>query len=995
MAIKRTYHRPKQSVFEFHPELIVQLHLLGPFLLQDTKPIRLPRRKVEALLAYLALYPQAHTREQLAALLWGDVPNARARTSLRTALRVLRQHVSPDLLVSERDTLQLNPDYPLWVDARELENAHRAVSAGRNLAARELDAVCDLYRGDLLAEFYEDWIAPLREHYRRLYLELLLYRVQQLRAASEYERALQMAQRVLAADPANENAFQHMMFCHVALGQRQKALQVYAQCVNALRRELNVEPLAETVALYEWITQTAAPPTTRAARLTNLPLPLNSFVGRQREMAALKEYLARERCVTLTGAGGGGKTRLAIQTGIELLDAFPDGVWWVELASLSHETQVAWAVAKALGVREQPGEALAQTVVNWLGSAPRKLLLILDNCEHLLDACATLAETLLRACSGLKILATSREPLRISGEQVWNLPMLAAPDAQNMTLTDLLFEYAAVRLFVERARLVKPDFALDGSNARAVVKICERLDGIPLAIELAAARVNLLSPQEIAARLGDRFNLLADGPRAALPRQQTLRALMDWSFDLLTPPERVLFWRLGVFSGGRTLRAIEAVCVDGAVTRENVLELLARLVAKSLLTAQEKLGATRYSFLDTIKQYAREKLRASGEHDAVRDRHLAYYAQMATQAERELAGPQQALWMAKLELDHYNLRNALEWAFATAQREAAFSLAAALWRFWKVHGHYSEGRAWYARLLDAPEAANVSPRTRAAALYAAGMLAYYQSDAASAEQYHRAGLGLYRELRDELGIARALAGLGLALRVQGAYDAAQTCFQDALTLARQHRQQEIIASCLRYLGLVAVAQGEYARAVALYEQALPEHQALGDEEALANLFNNLAIALTYVGELERAQQLNEASLEIRRRLDDLHGMALSLHTLAYYARVRGDWANAHQLLREALTYYQRLGAKENTLEGLESIAFCALHLGNAKRAAMLYGAAQQLRTLYAIPRSAPSQQEFENEVARVRAACADFDAAWDAGQAMTLEQAMALGLTEK
>lgn len=991
----------------------MQLYLLGTFLLQDhAVTIRLPRRKVEALLAYLALYPQEHTREYLAALFWGDVPDELARTSLRTALGVLRKHIAPAVILAERATIQLNPDFDLWVDARVLEKTHRAARS-ETIALQDLEAVCNLYRGELLTEFYEEWLVPLREHYRQAYLDVLLRCVQQLRAASEYARALQIAQRVLATDPAQENAFQHIMFCYAALGDRQAALNVYAQCVSALERELNVAPSSETVALHAWITQASYPIALSAARVTNLPIPLNSFIGRQRELEQIKRLLTQDdertlsemgigrssfvvRLVTLTGAGGSGKTRLALQVGIDFLETFHDGVWWVELASLTDKALVPWAVAKALGVREQAAQPIEETLLEWLTQAhPRKLLLILDNCEHLIDACAQLTDTLLRACPNLKILATSREPLRVQGEQVWQVPTLTVPDTNNVTLSEVLMSYEAIRLFVERAQLVNPDFRLTEGNAFAVAKICERLDGIPLALELAAARVNVLSVEELAARLGDRFNVLTNGPRAALPRQQTLRALIDWSFDLLTPAERILFWRLGVFSGGRTLTAVQAVCAGGEVASEQVLDLLARLVSKSLLSAREKLGETRYSFLDSIKQYAREKLRASGESDTMRDKHLAYYLKYAQQAESALAGPEQALWMAKLELDHYNFRSALEWAFATAQMEAAFSLAARLWRFWKVRGHYSEGRGWYGRLLAADTASNASPQARAAVLYAAGMLAYYQSDFANAEQFQRSCLELERALQNEIGTARALAGLGLVLRAQAKYVAAQVHFEQALALGRAHNQLEIRASCLRYLGLVAVAQGDYTRAVALYEQALPEHEQLGDAEALANLYNNLAIALTYLGAYDRAQSLNQASLAIRRKLDDLHGMALSLHTLSYYARVRGDWAGAQVLLGEALKLYQRLGTKENTIECLESIAFCAYQLGEWERATLLYSAAEQLRETFYIPRSLPSQQEFENEVAQVRAQFLDFETAWGAGRALTLEQASARALKGK
>lgn len=975
----------------------MQLYLLGTFLLEhDATPIRLPRRKVEALLAFLVLYPQEHTREQIATLFWGDVPDDAARTSLRTALGVLRKHLHPDIVLTERTTLQLNPDIPLWVDAREMARAYKTTETGTQaLPLSELEARCRLYRGDLLPEMYEEWISPLREQYREMYLALSLRLVQALRSSSEYTRALQVVQHILLTDPANERAFQHLMFCHVAVGDRQSALSAYRQCVQALDRELGVAPMPETTALAEWITQSAGGAGgvgSLAARITNLPIPLSSFVGRQREMVALKDAMLHARLVTLTGAGGSGKTRLAVQAGTDLIDAFTDGVWWVELAVLNDETQVPMAVTKALGVREQPDCTMTDTLLDWLDT--RKLLLVFDNCEHVIGACARLAEKILQRCAQVKILATSREALRVPGELVWNVPTLAVPEADSTTLTELLMSYEGIRLFVERARAVKPDFVLTDRNALTVAKICQRLDGIPLALELAAARINVLSPEELAARLGDRFTLLTSGQRTVLPRQQTLRALIDWSFDLLSPPERKLLWRLGVFSGGRTLAAVEAVCAGDGIEPSQILDLLSRLVSKSLLYTQEKKSETRYSFLDSIKQYAREKLRASGESETIKNRHLAYYRALVEQAENELAGPRQAAWMQRLELDHYNLRNALQWAYETRQDEAAFSVAAALWRFWKVHGHYAEGREWYARLLHADNAVapNVSLHTHANALYAAGMLAYHQSDFAGAAQFQENALTLQRSLHNETGIARALTGLGLVLRARGEYEQAQGNFEQALSLAQKQNQLELVAACLRYLGLVAVAQGDAARGVALYEQALPVHRQLGDEEALANLYNNLGIALTYLGDFGRGRELNQASLDIRRRLDDLHGMALSLHTLSYYPRADGNWQQSQDLLREALRLYLRIGTKENTLECLESLAFTDLQLGHLERAAQLYSAAQQLRQALNIPWSIPSQNEFAAEVQLLRTQLADFDSAWETGKYLTLEQATMLAL---
>ena len=429
-----------------------------------------------------------------------------------------------------------------------------------------------------------------------------MQQTQALRSRSEYDRAIETAHRLLATDPANERAYHHLIFCFIALGNRPAALEAYSQCVRALEEELAVAPSPETKALYEWIKQTPSESPSLASRITNLPIPLTTFIGRQREMAEVKRVLKDEggrlkdetreqnsiphssfiRLVTLTGAGGTGKTRLAIQVGADLIDTFHDGVWWVDLSVLADPALVPDSVAKALGLEEVADRPLFETIAQFIYA--KHLLLVLDNCEHLIAACSQFAGTWLTACPNLKILATSREPLGLTGEVVWQVPTLSTPAPFWLSAAQLWLSYESVRLFVERARAVKSDFALTDQNAASVAQICRRLDGIPLALELAAARVILLTPEEISARLGDRFDLLTHGSRTALPRQQTLRALIDWSYNLLSEDERCLFRRLSVFTGGFTLEAAQALGRE-VVPASGLLDPLARLVVKSLVLA--------------------------------------------------------------------------------------------------------------------------------------------------------------------------------------------------------------------------------------------------------------------------------------------------------------------------------------------------------------------------------------------------------------------------
>jgi non-specific serine/threonine protein kinase len=474
----------------------------------------------------------------------------------------------------------------------------------------------------------------------------------------------------------------------------------------------------------------------------NLPLPLTSFVGRDTAIAEVTRLLSTTRLLTLTGAGGCGKSRLALRIGEEVRRAYADGAWLVELAALSDPTLLPHTVASALGVREAPGRPLLDLLTAYLRG--RSLLLILDNCEHLVAACAPLAETLLRACPGLTILATSRHVLGVAGETAWRVPSLAVPDLHSPPPLERLVHYEAVQLFIDRATAAQPGLQVTQQNAPAVARICHHLDGIPLAIELAAARARVFAVEQIAARLDDRFRLLTAGPRTALPRQQSLGATVDWSYALLSEPERALLRRLAVCAGGWTFEAAEVVAAGDGVQPYAVLDLLAQLVDKSLVIAEERRGAVRYRLLETIREYACDRLQAAGEAAGTRDRHRAYFLALAEEAEPQLRGAESQRFLDRLEEEHANLRVALEWALASPDGgEAALRLSGALAWFWWLRSYHDEGWRWLERALaGAPEAS----AARMKALHGAGYLAHHRRDSALA----RALLG------ESLAIARAL-----------------------------------------------------------------------------------------------------------------------------------------------------------------------------------------------------------------------------------------------
>jgi predicted ATPase/DNA-binding SARP family transcriptional activator/Tfp pilus assembly protein PilF len=924
-----------------HTPTHFNLHLLGTFRLDARgQEIRLPRRKVEALLAYLALFPDSagHAREKLAALFWGDAPDEQARMSLRTSLAVIRKTLGEGALTTDRERAQINPDFPLNIDVREFLQARTASP----------EHAVELYRGDLLADFYDDWVLQEREHLRGRYIETLALLTQHLRSQSEYERAIEFARKILATDPAHETAHQHIMFCEMARSNRSAALDQYEACVRALRDELAVEPSPETQSLYHWIKQTPTLTLSDAARITNLPIPLTSFIGRKTELAQVKALIIGSRLLTLTGTGGTGKTRLSIQAAMDLMNTFRDGVWWIELASITNAALVPQAVAKAMGIGEKPKQTMTETLISALRS--KNVLLILDNCEHLIVACAELAELLVRECANLKILATSREPLNIPGESVWHVPTLSVP-AELPTREQLMLTYESVRLFVERARAVNPEFELTEDNVHAVTQICRRLDGIPLAIELAAARIAILSPQEITVRLDDRFNLLTHGSRTALPRQQTLRALVDWSYDLLAEEERTLLRRLAVFSGGRTLATIENVCAFGAIQKSQVLDLMTRLVAKSLIIPERSAhdGETRYGFLDTIKHYAREKLTQSGEEVETRQRHLDYFVTVTETIAPELGGARQTELVRQIEREHANLRVALRFALDHQQPENALRLCNALSEFWDVRGYLGEARESLRRALEAGQTNLANSPTRefhtcyAWAQVNAAQLATKQGDLDAALGFGNAGLATMRELQDQPGIVTALNILGIIARMQSDWTLARTQLETALQIARELHDRRRTAGLLRNLGIVFEFQGDYGEARRLYKESLQLSREQGDSRAIALTLSNLGNLAQQQGDYASARELYDQILTIHREMGARWSVAATLTNLGNLAHSQGDYAAARDFHEEGLRTMREIGDKRGIAILLNNLGNATLALGDFPAARKLHEESLRLR----------------------------------------------------
>jgi len=627
----------------------------------------------------------------------------------------------------------------------------------------------------------------------------------------------------------------------------------------------------------------------------NLPVRLTSFIGREAEIAGLKELLPENRLVTLIGAGGVGKTRLALQVAADLLDEHPDGVWWVDLARITDAGLVPSAVAAPLAVKEVPRQPLVETLKNDLRA--KRTLILLDNCEHVVAACAELADALLHACPSLSILATSREPLGVEGEAPWRVPSLTLPDEKAPPSIESLSQYEAVRLFIERAIAVRPNFQVTNENAPAVAQICHRLDGIPLAMELAAARTRMMTPEQIAEGLMDRFHLLTGGVRTVMPRQQTLQASVDWSYNLLGEDERALLRRLSVFVGSFTLDAAEQVCSAEGSDRQQVLELLSRLVDRSLVQVEEAAAEARYRLLETIRQYGRDRLAESGEEAAVRTRHLDFYVALAERAEPELEGPGLMTWLDRLDLELGNLRAAMDWSAQAREADKGLRLTAPVWSFWLMRGHLSEGRGRFEAALSLGDD---DPLLRASTLIAAGTLENFYGNPVGARAFGEEALRIGRRLGDKRTAGRALTTLGTpAMFLDPA--SAPALHEEAIELLRQTGDAHWLSAALRLSGVSQFLAGDLGLAHRRFQEALSVARPADDLYGIVQSLTYFGNVLMLTGELSEAHAACVESLVIARELKDWWVMAMNLSCLGSVATYRGEYDSAAELFEEILS----------------------------------------------------------------------------------------------
>jgi predicted ATPase/DNA-binding SARP family transcriptional activator len=874
--------------------VVLLVRLLGAFQVSHGgEPVAISSRPSQALFAYLVLNAgTAHRREKLAGMLWPESLEETARDNLRHALWRVRKALpgSPaaPYLVADDLSIAFNAASEHWLDAAELERP------GQHATADDLIAVLANYRGELLPGFYDEWVLLEREHLQSVFEHQMARLMSRLEREQRWLDILDWAERWIKLGQKPEPAYRALMTAHAAKGDLSKMAATYERCVKSLR-EYGIEPSEQTRGLYErlkgekWTPATGAtvpaPDQQERTPSHNLPFPITSFIGRKKELQSIAEVLASSRLVTLTGSGGVGKTRLAIQAASEAIPKFNDGIFWVGLVGLSDAALIPHEIAQSLKVREVQGVALIEAIADEIGR--KNILLVLDNCEHLIGGAAQVAEQLLGACPSLKILATSRERLAVFAETVWHVPSLS--------------ENTSLILFAERARTAQHDFALTPSNESVVSRICQRLDRVPLAIELAAARVAVLSPDEILQHLDDRFSILTSGSRTALPRQQTLRATIDWSYNLLTGPERTLLCRLSVFTGGFTLAAAEAVCVtDEQFARNEVIDSLGRLTDKSLVIVERgaESEATRYRLLETIREYAFEKVAGTPKETTLRRQHLAYYLALAEEAEPHTYDRQAIVWFHRLDSDFDNIRAALDWAESSGRATAVLRITGSLVEYWFTHGRpLSE---WYRRVEAALMSAEGLRHTYARAKVLNGMGFLYWGDLEPTDRRPqiREALAIGKELGDDFTIGIALLNLGMIADEQGDYAEAHGCLAESLQIwqAMGERGKPQLARTLHFLGDTSMFEGAAGPAESYYLRAAALFRELHNKNILAFPLRRLAQLAWRAGDHEKAKPLCRESLLLNYETDDPRAVVACLAGFADIAVVEGKLERAARLM---------------------------------------------------------------------------------------------------
>ena len=1013
------------------------LHLLGPPRIElDGQSIHLERRKSMALLAYLAVEGGQHQRDFLSALLWPDTNQSNAFKNLRQILWEIQQSLGEGVLASDREQICLNDGEQAWLDVHEFESLISKGNTEEDVSLRIpllMDAA-RLYRNHFLTGFslkdahpFNDWAFAEAEDLRHK-LSLVLGRLSEDSSRlGQAKQAIPYARRLVSLDPLDEAAHRKLMEVYLQAGQHSAALKQYEACEQILRKELNLDPQPETRALYRKLRKGEMKPLQLEGSVKeithrhNLPHPLSTFIGREKQLDEIIRLITKSRLVTLAGAGGIGKTSMAVQVGHKLLKEYADGVWLVPFDSLSDPGLVSQTVAAIFDIQEGATYSILEKLIEFLRT--KTALLIFDNCEHLLGACAQLATSLLGNCPELHILGTSRETLNVTGEAVYTMPSLSLPESD--APVDELVQFESIRLFSERAALSNPSFILTPANAQPVVEICRRVDGIPLAIELAAARVNILQVEEILKQLQQSFAMLSSDSRTIMPRHQTLQASMDWGWGLLEESEQKFLCQLSVFAGGWTLESAQAVC-DG-----DVFSLTSALVKKSLIVVDQAAGReTRYHFHEIVRQYVHEKLVKSGGESQVRTRHLGYFTNLSERAELELRGPSLVDWMERLNDERNNLRAALHWADQTDIEEGLY-LSSRLMRYWES-ANLPEGRRWLENFIHKPESKDF-PAARAHALNSYSWLLMWLQQFDKGFALAEEGLALFRAAGNRQGEVDILISLENMYQFKDEVETSIEVGKQALALAQSLGDRWRHANALLYLGW---SYHDLEKRFEYWEKAIPLYREVGDQITLANLLGLLGQFRVFHGDLEVGEKCVDEAMRLwqaNRRANVWDNPRVTKSVIAvlkgeyeqaetllrdvmisaqergnrisyHWAKVRlghvllrsGNLMEAHQILTDTAQSFGKDGYTIGVIFALEGMAKLYTTLGKPDYAARLVGWADLMREKIQDSRPAIEQADIDKIIAAclVKMGEVAFSDAYEEGKKLTLDEAVASALEE-
>jgi len=1000
-------------------EPLFRVEMLGRLILwQGSREIhRFRTKKTSALLAYLAIYPQrSHPRESLTELFWPSSTLVAARTNLSVALNALRRQLEEPgippgaVLFADRSHVRLN-QYTFTTDVAEFETLFHTAELEPEQEKRialQITAL-DLYHGDLLPGYYEGWILTERDRLRDTYVSMLRQVVKGYAETRQYERAIEYSHRMVQTDPLREGTYHNLMRLYLAVGRPEDALHQYKALENLLQTELQMVPSTFIRELAEQLrqsipsrvpstdprvsesrreeatsdtwrsTRNPAPPTLR------LPFQFTRFFGREADLARLSQLLGNDtRLITLTGSGGTGKTRLSIEIAGRVKELFPGGLWFVPLAELDDPIRIGETIRDVLELPRQSHSPALEQVIAFLNALECPSLLILDNFEQIAAGGASGVWTLLNRVPSLRCLVTSRQPLSLPGERVIPVAPLQTPTMEALSppqslLPTHLLTYPSVALFVDRAQSARSEFQITPSNAKAIAAICAKLEGIPLAIELASARARVLSPSQMLERLSQRFELLATRGADKGERHRSLWAAIDWSYQLLPPYLQHFLARLSVFRGGWSLEAAEAICdlqvEDRAIENRKsevqnpmVLDYLAQLRGHSFVFAEESSTEIRFRMLETIREFAIEKLQASAETKTVQKMHQNWFLGLAEEAEAQLTGPEQGMWLQRLATEHDNLRAALQFtadastlgaeqSAVRASDDSALRLSGALCRFWEMHGHITEGRTLLAHALGSADAR--TPTSSAAkALNGAGMLALRQGDYPVAQELFEQALAINRTLKNRLWETLNLNNLGIVACEQADYISAKAFYERALAISREIGNRAAEALNLGNLGIIALKQEHYPESRALHAQALTSYQDLGDR----------------------------------------FGEAMALHNIGNTFCAQEDYRQARTLFGNALMIDRELEARYAMIHRFGAMAILAVAIRQPERAARLWGVEEALREELGAPIPSNERPNYERYISIAHNAIGDaaaFDVAWKEGRSMSLSDAIEYALSEK